>query len=337
MFDTALSQAYEFILRATADGVLIADAQGVLRRANPAAAAMLAVSPGALEGKNVEDCLRAYPPLIDLFNAADDITLEVKLPRRRLAMGIAATLQGRYRTVLLQDITEERSLESRREALVSTMSHDLRNPISAIGGYAELVGQFGELNEQQQHFLTRIRQTVSKIYDVAAPLVELAWIEAGMPLAHVPIKLNALIYKAVRNLDNLAAKARITIAVSVQSPIPPLLGDPDRIYLVVYHLLQNAILYSNPDQTIAIHAWSNDQSICCSVADQGIGISEDELPFVFDRLFRSRDERVRNLPGGGIGLTIARTIVQRHGGSIWAASKAGVGSTFTFVLPTVTL
>jgi signal transduction histidine kinase len=117
--------------------------------------------------------------------------------------------------------------------------------------------------------------------------------------------------------------------------MPLVMGDPERIRTVVYCLLQNAILYSQPEQTVAIHAWGDQQEVYCSVADRGIGISEDEILFIFDRLYRSRDDRVRDTSGGGLGLTIAKTIVRRHGGSLWAVSTLGEGSTFTFVLPTV--
>jgi signal transduction histidine kinase len=113
------------------------------------------------------------------------------------------------------------------------------------------------------------------------------------------------------------------------------MGDPDRIQIAVHNLLHNAISYSQPEQTVAIHAWSDTHEAYCSVADQGIGISDDELELIFDRLYRSRDERVQAIPGGGLGLTIARTIIKRHGGDIWASSNLGEGSTFTFVLPTV--
>jgi two-component system phosphate regulon sensor histidine kinase PhoR len=112
------------------------------------------------------------------------------------------------------------------------------------------------------------------------------------------------------------------------------MGDPDRLRLVIYNLLHNAILYSNPEQLAIIHAWEDEGEVFCSVADRGLGVADDELDLIFDRMYRSRDERVRDRPGGGLGLTVARTIIRRHGGDIWAASNLGEGSTFTFVLPT---
>jgi len=328
------AQSYGFIFRSTSDGILIAH-DAIIEQANPAASAMLGLTVEDLIGKSVEHTFQQNPALLNLFNRDGDQTLEVRLPKRRLAIGIATTLPDDQRVVILQDITEKQDLESRREALITTMAHDLRNPISALSGFAELVEKFGELNSQQQKFMTRIRQTASKLYDVVGSLVDLAWIEAGMPLAHRPIELGRLIDRAVSQLRHLAQENAITIAISVQDPMPNVMGDPERIQVAIYNLLHNAILYSDAEQTVAIHAWGDAQEAYVSVADRGIGISDDELELIFDRLYRSRDERVRDMPGGGLGLTMARTIITRHGGDIWAVSNLGTGSTFTFVLPAV--
>ncbi|MBZ0302756.1 MAG: PAS domain-containing sensor histidine kinase [Anaerolineae bacterium] len=326
---------YEFIFRSTADGILIADSNNSLIAANPAAVAMLRLTVEELIGKKIDQCLRHNHELVNLFNRCGDQVMDVHLPKRRLAVGVATRFKDGKRLVLLQDVTEQRDLESRRKALVTAVAHDLRNPISAISGYAELVAKFGDLNENQQRFNGRIQQTALKIHELAEPLVDLAWIEAGLPLAHVPIQLSDLIKQAVMELSSLAASQRVTIAISVQAPMPPIMGDPTRIQIAIAHLLHNAISYSEPEETVAIHAWSDTHEAYCSVADQGIGIADDELDLIFDRLYRSRDARVQAIPGGGLGLTISRTIIKRHGGDIWASSNLDAGSTFTFVLPTV--
>jgi two-component system phosphate regulon sensor histidine kinase PhoR len=333
--DETAVQTFEldFLFRATSDGLLIATSALEIERINPAAAAMLGVTPEQVVGQSPDVCFRQNAALVNLFSRAGDQTLDVRLPKRRLALGIATTLPNGRRLVMLQDITEKQELESRREALITTMAHDLRNPISALGGFAELVEKFGDLNPQQQKFITRIKQTATKLYDVVGSLVDLAWIEAGMPLAHRPLDLHQVIDRAVSQLGSLALEKRITIAVSLQDPLPPLMGDPERLQLAIYNLLHNGVLYSPPESVVAIHAWGDENEAYCSIADRGIGIADDELELVFDRLYRSRDEKVRDAPGGGLGLTIAKTIISRHGGAIWASSNLGVGSTFTFVLP----
>lgn len=326
-------QCYDYLFRHTADGILIADDQSQLVAVNPAAASMLRLTVEELLGKPPAGCLSKHPALVNLFTRDGDQILDVRLPKRRLAVGIATSFDDGTRLVLLQDVTEARDLESRREALVAAVAHDLSNPIAALSGYAELIAKFGDLNENQARFTERIVQTAGKIHEVAGPLVNLAWIEAGLPLAHVPIELGSSIRNVVAELTSLAHQHQITLAISVQSPMPHIIGDPERIAIAIHNVLHNAIIYSFPEQTIAVHAWGDDNEAYCSVADQGMGIPDDELELVFDRLYRSRDQRVLAIPGGGLGLTMARTIIQRHGGDIWATSNPGAGSTFTFVLP----
>ncbi len=325
----------EFIYRRSSDGVLIAETDGVITDLNPAAAALLGVTPESVIGKYPAQVFNSNPALVNLFTRSGEQSLDVRLPRRRLAAGVAATLADGRRIVLLHDVTEQRDLESRREALSSTMAHDLRNPISALSGYAELVSRTGDLNEDQAYFLRRVRQTAQKLYDVAGELVDLVWLEAGMPLKHLPIELTSAISTVIETLTPLAQEKSITIAVSIQDPLPMVMGDPDRVKTVISKLLHNALLYSDHEQLVAVHAWGDEREAYCSVADRGMGIADDEIEMVFDRMFRSKDERVQALPGGGLGLTIARRIVQRHGGDIWASSNLGKGSTFTFMLPAV--
>ncbi len=323
----------EFLFRRSSDGILIASPDGVLEQINPAAAALLGVSVDQVLGRVPDKCFSTNASLLNLFSRPGEQVLDVRLPRRRLAVGIASTLSDGRRAVLLQDVTEQRDLDSRRDAFVAQMAHDLRNPISALIGYSDLIDTVGTLNEEQTHFLGRVRQTASKLHEVAAELVDLAWIEAGMPLKHVPIQVKDPINKVIEELTPMAHEKQITILVSVQDPLPLVMGDPDRLRQVIYKLLHNALLYSDEEQIVVIHAWGDMQEAYCSVADRGIGIADDELELVFDRLYRSKDQRVRDLPGGGLGLTIAKRIVDRHGGDIWASSNLGKGSTFTFRLP----
>jgi signal transduction histidine kinase len=325
----------EFVFLHSSNGILIANASGEIEQVNPAAAALLDVAVDLLTGTAAQTAFAANPALLSLFTKPGEQVTDVRLPQRRLAAGIANTLGDGRRIVLLQDVTEQRELDSRREAFIMTMAHDLRNPIAALIGYADLIDTVGDLNKDQHHFLSRIRDTSAKLHGLAGELVDLAWIEAGMPLKHTPIDLKQPLQSVIEELTPMAQEKQITIFVSVQDPLPEIMGDVERIQLVIRKLLQNAILYSNNEQIVAIHAWSDQQEVFCSLADQGIGIAEDELEMVFDRLYRSPDDRVQSLPGGGLGLTIARRIINRHGGEIWVVSSLDKGSTFTFRLPAV--
>jgi two-component system, OmpR family, phosphate regulon sensor histidine kinase PhoR len=329
------SQVYNFVFQSASDGIVKANARGLLEEINPAAAAMLGVAPDEIIGQTPQRAFYHNPTLVNLFTRSGDQTFDVRLPRRRLAVGIATTLETGERMVMLQDVTEKRDVENRRESLVKAVVHDLRNPLSAITGFADLVDKSGELNATQAKFLTRLRQTTTKLQDVLGTLVDLAWIEAGMPLQHKPIQLRDVINDAVARISSLAKERKIVIAVSVQNPMPMVMGDPERLEQVIYNLLHNAVTYSSAEQSVAIHAWGDVMEVYCSVGDRGIGIADDELELIFDRMYRSPNDAVRDIQGGGLGLTVARTTINRHGGDIWVASNLGEGSTFTFFLPTV--
>lgn len=328
---------YEFLLRTTQDGLLIADTHNMLLHLNPAAAAMLGLTVEDSVDKSVNVLFRENLTLVRLFRDDTEMRLDVRLPRERLAHGIAQSLQTGERMVLLQDVTEKRSIEDRRGMLSKAIAHDLRNPIAGIGGFADLIERFGDVNTNQRKYLTRIKQTTAKLHDMVTSLVDLAWIEAGMPLKHLPIRLHELIMKATHELGDLAKKQSIIMAVSVQTPLPIVMGDPDRLYMVIYNLIHNALIYSEQESSIAIHAWGDEHEVYCSVGDRGIGILEHEKDLIFDRMYRSADKRVSQISGGGLGLTVARTIVRRHGGDLWVNSILDEGSTFMFVLPSVKL
>jgi signal transduction histidine kinase len=328
---------YDYVFRSASDGIIMMGVSGLVEQLNPACAGMLSVTPENVIGKTPQEAFRLNPTLVNLLTREGDHTLDVRLPRRRLAVGMATTLETGERIVMLHDVTERRNLDDRRESLIKAISHDLRNPISAMNGFADLVQKSGELNTTQSKFLTRIKQTATKLQSVIAFLVDLAWIEAGMPLEHRPIQLRDVINEVVERVAPLAHQNKIVIAVSVQNPMPVVMGDPERLGQAIYNLLHNAIIYSHRQQTVVIHGWGDPNEVYCSVADRGIGIADDEIELIFDRMYRSKDPEVVEIEGGGLGLTVARTIILRHGGDIWAASNLGEGSTFTFLLPTLEL
>lgn len=320
-----------FLFQTAAEGILLTDQDGVLQRINPAAAAMLRLSPDEALGQPTALLFKQRPDLVRLLNKPGEQQADLLMPHKRLATGVGVDCPGGGRIVLLHDVTERSDLNSRREALIRSIAHDLRNPLNAISSYADLAIKFE--SPEREKFLQRIRQTTQKVYDLAGTLVDLAWIEAGMALEHRPFELAHLIRQISNELSHEAQQHSITIVISIQAPIPSVMGDPVRIKQATSALLTNAIRYSEPDSNVAIHAWQSGANVFCSVGDQGIGISAPDQAHIWDRMWRSADERVREIPGGGIGLTFARAIIKRHGGDIWCDSTLDVGSTFTFMLP----
>jgi len=327
-----LNSLEAFLFQYAAEGVLVVDADGVIERINPAAVALLNLTDTTLVGVTTTQLFAADRALMSLLTDADQKM--VPLSNERMAQGVAKTLDGK-RYVLLHDVTEQQTLETGREALIRRVAHDLKNPLNALNGYADLVERTGELNDAQHKFLKRISQTTSKLYEVANKLVDIAWIEAGMPLQHVPVELASITREVLSELAPAAHKKQIYIINSIPNEFPPVMGDPKRLQQTIYYLLDNAITYSLTESHVAIHAWHQENEVSYMVADQGIGITPDEHDKIWDRMWRSSDERVREIPGGGIGLAFAKTIIQRHGGHIWVESDLDQGATFTFKLPLV--
>lgn len=322
-----------FLFQHAAEGILVTQADGYLTRLNPAAAAMLELNPDDVLGEHTAVTFRHRPDLIRLLNGDGSQQASLSLPHQRIgtALGMDRPVGGRI--VLINDVTERKAVDTRRTALIRQLAHDLRNPLNAIDGYADLVSRFGALNDQQRKYLARVRETSQKLYRLAETLVDLAWVEAGMPLQHVSLEISQVIRAALENVIAVARDRQVTLVFSLQNPVSPVLGDPARIQQMIEALLLNAILYSRPESNVALHAWQDTAKVYCSVGDQGIGIAANELDKIWDRMWRSTDEQVRAHPGGGVGLTFARAILERHGGQIWAESEPDVGTVVTFWLP----
>ncbi len=319
----------------TADGILIVDKEGVCRAVNPAAAAMFQIGVADLQGKQLADVFSTNRKLVYLSEVGGPTEANIVLPTERLAQGIAHDLPDGGRIVLLNDVTEQRQLDFRREALVTAVAHDLRNPLNAVMGYARLVDKFGALTERQSRFLDRVTQTTRKVWELADTLVNLAWIESGMPLHHIPFDLAELIQQVIGEQSRQARLKNTRLIISTQDTVPTIMGDPERMKQAITYLIDNAIQYSPPDTYIVIHCWQKPDEVFCSIVDQGFGIAEDDLELIWDRMWRSSDVRIATIPGGGIGLTYVKGVIERHGGQIWVESTVDKGSTFTFTLPLV--
>lgn len=326
---------YEFIFRRAAEGIVLVDAEHNIASLNPAASALLRINPNDVTGLLPKDAFPNNPLLVRLLRVGEPspMTLDILLPGDRVAQGTAEDMPDGGRIAVLNDVTEQRSLESRRSEFIRTMAHDLRNPLNALSGYADLIAKFGDLNERQQRFITRIKQTSAKLQELTTSLVNLAWFEASMPLAYFPFDLVSLIHEVVRQKSAAAQAKNIRIITSVQDAVPLIMGHPTAIQAALAHLVDNAIQYSGPESIVIIHAWQQSNLVMCSVADQGIGILDDEVDRIWGRLWRS--PRVQDRPGGGIGLTYAKTVIERHGGTIRVESRPDHGTTFTIALPFV--
>lgn len=217
--------------------------------------------------------------------------------------------------------------------LLSTVVHDLKNPISAVKSYADLIKQSGPLNEQQQRFLLRIYTTLENMHNLVNDLLDMAWIDEGMILHKAPCNLLDVVRRQINALEGSAQEKGLTLHLSTDDNLAVIQADEKRLNQVVGNLVSNSIKYSKPNGQVWIHVSRHNTGLQVSIRDEGIGIAPEDLPHVFERFFRGRQKAASYIEGSGLGLFIAKAIIEGHGGTIHVESTEGKGSTFEFTLP----
>jgi signal transduction histidine kinase len=237
---------------------------------------------------------------------------------------------------------ERESVQAREETsrlkagLISTLAHEMRTPLTSIKGYSTALlleeASFGP--ETRREFLEIIDQECDVLQELIHDLLESSAIDAGLlKLDPQPVMLHRLIPSLV---DEMARRTRRhRFVVDFPRAFPVVEADPTRIDQVLRNLLDNAIKYSPEGGMIVVRGQVEEERVVISVADQGVGIAPEHLNRLFEKFFRVESSLGHHVVGSGLGLPIARTIVEGHGGRIWAESKLGEGSTFYFTLPLI--
>jgi two-component system phosphate regulon sensor histidine kinase PhoR len=232
----------------------------------------------------------------------------------------------------MQDITPLKELDRMKSDFVANVSHDLRTPLGAVQGYAEMLELAGPLTGDQGRFVQRILHQVETMTQLVESLLDLAKIEAGVEMEMAPCQLAAVIAESVDQMSGPASLKPMQLRVAVPDDLPLVWGNGRRLGQIVNNLLDNAIKYTPSGSEVALRAGVVGNEIRVDVADQGTGIAADDLPHLFEKFYRAR--RSGSGPRGtGLGLSIARSIIAAHGGRIWAESTEGQGATFSFALP----
>jgi PAS domain S-box-containing protein len=237
-------------------------------------------------------------------------------------------------SIIARDVTERRQLEQMKDEFVGTVSHELRTPLTAIKGFIELVadGDVGPLNDAQREFLQIASRNTDRLGSLINDLLDVNQIESErLEIRAQPTDITAILEDVAATFRPMAESKNLAFRVRIDR-LPSLVGDGPRLVQVFSNLISNAIKYT-PEGEIGIRARLAQSGIEVLVHDSGIGLSKDEQAQLFTKFFRARNRIVTETGGTGLGLVIAKAIVEKHGGTIEVASVPGEGSHFRVHLP----
>ncbi|HJQ83548.1 MAG TPA: HAMP domain-containing sensor histidine kinase, partial [Candidatus Binatia bacterium] len=246
-------------------------------------------------------------------------------------IGAAAAGGARQAVGIFRDVGEKYAVEQLRADFLSMITHDIKVPLTVILGYTEmLTDPEPPPGEIPPDILTRIRESGETIHALVCNFLDLSRIEAGrMHLDPRPFDVAEMLAHALEHYDWNARRKGIALALDSE-PLP-IVADESQLQRVVANLLGNAIKYTPSGGKVTVTASRQNGHVAIAFNDTGRGIPADELPHLFEKYRRVRE--AKRTEGTGLGLFIARTIVQAHGGDIRVESAPGAGSTFTLVLP----
>ncbi len=240
------------------------------------------------------------------------------------------------RVIVLRDITREAEAESLKDGFISNISHELRTPLTSIKGYVELLAMTGHenLDETQIRFLEKVRGNTHTLTNHVNKLIELGEIQNGtLKLNCKKLNVSRLLMEKTSIWQKRMNEKNLAFSVSLPDESLFIEGDNHRLQWVLDNLLDNAFQYTTVGGRVSVSAFRENGQVRVDVQDSGIGISQADLPFLFSRFFRAQQQENFNQAGVGLGLYIVRSLVELHGGQVWANSAPNQGSTFSLTFP----
>ncbi|MBZ0306838.1 MAG: PAS domain S-box protein [Anaerolineae bacterium] len=345
-------QRLSIILEHSADGIMILDADRTIQRFNRALSHMTGWKPeqaiGRLDtdvlrwierkpGPTLDEMLKDGWPRGQILYVEGDIE---RLDGVKTSIGMTYARindeNGHPMNIVanMRDISNFRKADEMKNIFISVISHELKTPVALIKGYAETLRREDAHWDKNayQEALTVITEEADRLKELIDNLLAATKLQAeGMKLSLSDVRLDKMVEQAVERFRTQSDVHTLELDFPVKFPC--VLADETRLRQVVDNLLSNAIKYSPEGGTIHVRGEATPDQVKISVSDEGVGIRPDKLERVFDRFYRVDDDLTRSTQGTGLGLYLARAVVEAHGGRIWAESEPGQGSTFSFTLP----
>lgn len=327
-------------------GLLLVGRDEKVCYANGAAAVQLRIRREDIAGRDIAELL-SDPGAIELVRRSLDgrirrrSTIEVRsgsdAGNSVLRVGVRTVQRGDVTVALLliEDITQQRLAEEGRNAFVAQATHELRTPLTNIRLYAE--NALGETDPAvRAECLSVINQEARRLERIVGDMLSVAEIEAGtLKLRVGDVRLESLFEELRADYQAQADARGITLTFNLPPKLPVLVGDRDKIVLALQNLLGNALKYTPEGGSVTVTAEITNGQLTVDVSDTGMGIAPEEAELVFEKFYRSRDQRVGAITGTGLGLAVAREVIRLHHGDISVQSEIDKGSTFTLTVPSL--
>jgi len=342
--------ASETVLNNIGEGVAVTDLDGKLTVINDALTALIHNDERTeLHGRNLLELLGHVAPQAteelqdDLAATSRPASVDLEMQQngtrhilrciRRPQFSRDSELVGHVWT--LRDVTQQRLAEDMREQFVSTASHELRTPLANIKAYAEtLVVSDGIDVEKQKEFCNTIQTEATRLGRFVDDLLEVTRMQAGsLSLDKRETDIARLLEEVCDKLKGQMEQKDIDFQSEFPAKLPKLTVDKDKVFAALVNLLGNAVKYTPEGGQVRFRVETEDPLLSFSVEDTGIGIAPGELEKVFDKFYRSEDERVRSTMGSGLGLAFTKEVARLHGGDVTVHSELNKGTRFTLSIP----
>ncbi len=325
------------ILRTAADAILVMSSKNELQLVNPAGEQLFTDVEVHIDRPLPVN--KGYDELIDLIDTARKSGKlekgEIRWPDQRTFSALVAPIEEGGQVAVLHDVSHFMKINQLKNEFLATATHDLKNPIFTVLGYSDLIERVGPLNEMQQDFLRRIRNSAHMMQDLVLNLLEMARIEMESDLKKEHVEINVLLREIAGEFQAQVDKKQLRLVTNLLEDSVRVLGDKLRLQQVARNLLGNAIKYTPSGGVITLTSQIKNSIVEISIQDTGIGIPEDALPHIFDKFYRVNSEETKDIEGNGLGLAIVKAIIEQHKGQIRVNSKLGEGSCFSLLLPLI--
>lgn len=334
------------ILESIAEGVVVAGEAGDVIMANTAAERILGVSRKQLMGQTIK---RLYAGLLHAGGrgASDQAVFEWgnKLVRGSFAPVKTPDSGLLGYVAVFRDVTGELQAERAKRKFVATISHELRTPLTSIKGYIELLvaGAVGNLQPGQHRFLDVVQSNTERMVSLVNKLITVSEMDEGaIQIDFRPVDMKGVIEEAVQAIRAEAMECQMDLEMNVPPDLSRVKGDPQRLRQIMDNLLDNALRYTPAGGRISVWAIeahlrdggaSPQDYLVVNVRDTGVGIPPQDHTRIFEKFYRVDNSLSLRAGGTGMGLAIARSLIEAHGGRIWVESEPESGSTFSFTIP----